>query len=240
MTLLTLVQEICDEIGVQQPTAVISNTNQTIRQILQMAQREGRNLVKSANWTILQRLHTFTTDGSEEYALPADYSRLLDQTDWDRSENRPLVGPVNPQDWQEIKSGLLGTGLAFVRYRIYRASGSAVRKIYVDPADSSGAQVAFEYISSYWCTDSGGTAQAAWAADDDLLLLDEDVYKLGVIVRFKRAKGLDFASEADEYQLILDREKGQDRPAKTLNMAGSRSRVRLLTPWNSPETGLGS
>lgn len=240
-TLLSIIQDATDEIAVARPTAVISNTDQQIRTLLQMSNREGRDLAKIADWTVLQRLHTITTEEDEaEYALPADYSRLLRETEWDRTDKRPMMGPTSPQEWQSIKSGLIGQGVVDRRFRIYRASTGIGRKVYIDPTPTvDGDTLSFEYISSYWCASAGGTAQAEWAVDTDVPILDADLMTLGLIVRFKRAKGLDFASEADEYQQILSREIGQDRPALVLNLA-SRGRMRLIGVGNLPESGFGS
>lgn len=239
-SLLTIVKDAAREIGLPSPSAVIGSTDPTVRRLLAMSDREGRSLAEEADWTVLQRLHTFdTVDGTDEYSLPDDYSRLLRDSEWDREEKRPLIGPLSAQQWQSIKSGSLGSGVAFRRYRILRSASSTSRTFRVDPTPSTtGETLAFEYISDQWCSDSGGsTLQSEWNDDTDESLLDRDLMTLGLIVRFKRSIGLDYASEADEYAQMLSRKKGQDRPSPTLNLA-HQSRVRLIGPANAPETGI--
>lgn len=243
-TLLQIVDDAVDEIGnIARPSVVYASTDRTVQRMLALSNREGRDLMRSNPWTVLQRIHTFTTVASQsEYDLPADFDRLISGTEWNRSAYQRIGGPLTPQQWQVIKSGLIGTGSIGKRYRIYRSATSATRKFQVDPtptSDDEGETLAFEYVSAYWCASSGGTAQAAWAADDDTSLLDDDLMRLGLIVRFKRSIGLDFASEADEYAQILMRAKSQDRPARTLSMV-PRPDLRLISPLNLPETGLGS
>lgn len=241
-TLLSLVADACAETGaIGTPTAVISNQDETISRMLALIKREGEDLVKT-NWTILQRLHTFTTvDGQAEYDLPADYGRMISDTGWDRTNYQPLFGPISPQRWQEIKSGLLGSGVFGRRFRITRATTGNSRKFYIDPTPDSttaGQTLAFEYISTFYCAAEDGTAKAAWSVDTDTPICDEELFRKGLIVRFKRSVGLDYASDADEYNDMLAIKKADDRPAPTLSMTPRRY-SRLLGPWSLPETGLG-
>jgi hypothetical protein len=240
-TLLSIASDAADEIGIPRPSSIIGSTDQTARRLLALSNREGRSLAEEADWTVLQRLHTFdTVISQEEYDLPSDYNHLLRDSEWDREEQRPLIGPLTPQQWQSIKSGSLGTGLAFRRYRIVRSASSTARTFRVEPVPTvAGETLAFEYISDQWCSNAAAdTTYDEWNADTDVTLLDEDLMILGLVVRFKRSTGLDFASEADEYARMLTRKKGQDRPSPTLNMAHS-SRLRLISPLNLPETGYG-
>ena len=243
LSLLQLCKDAADLIGIARPTSVFSSSDRANQRLFTMSVQEGVDLMETVDWTMLQRLHTFTTTtDTAEYTLPADYDRLIQSTEWDRSRYEPLIGPLSPQRWQAIKSGLIGSGVVGRRYRIYRSESTATRTFRLDPTPTSsdaGETLAFEYISSYWCATSGGTAQATWAADTDYTLLPDRLHMLGTVVRFKRALGLDFASEADEHANLLGRKSGQDRPAPTLSMAPS-PRIRLIGPENLPETGLGS
>jgi len=238
VTLLTITQDACRELRLPVPSTVIDNADKQIASLLAMSNRGGRTLARDYDWTALQRLHTFTTDGSGEYTLPSDYSRLIRETEWDRSDNRRLSGPSSPSEWQAIKSGSVAASVVNVRYRIYRASSEVGRSIYVDPADNSGDTLAFEYVSNGWCASSGGVVQTAWAADTDVPVLDSDILTLDLIIRWKRANGDDFGSEADEYMRLFGMLAGQDRPAPVLNMAAGAPSLHLIDSLNIPETGI--
>lgn len=238
-TLLDIAKLVADEIGLPRPTAVVTSSDRMVQRMLTLCNIEGTDLSREADWTVLQRLYTFTTaNGTAEYSLPSDYDRMLRDTEWNRSAYRPIIGPLNPQRWQQIKSGIIGAGLVGNRYRIYRSDSSNTRTFRVDPTPGTTDTYAFEYISNGWCTSSGGTLQSAWAADTDILLLDPRLISLGTVVRMRRSLGLDYASEADEYQQVLARAKGQDRPSPTLNMAG-RPLQQLIGFANLPETNYG-
>lgn len=241
-TLLSIVQDAATEIGIgtsSSITSVIGNSDDKVATLLAMSNREGRDLVRAHDWTVLQKVHTFSTVASTAtYSLPSDYSRLLNESEWNRGTYRPLIGPVNAQEWQTIKSGLFGQGVVDTRYRIIRDSSGTGRLMELDPTPDSVETIAYEYISNQWCASSGGTGQTEWAADTDIPLLPEDLNILGLIVRWKRAKGYDFASEADEYMQMLDAEIAQDRPSPDLSLTERRSAVHFLGIENLPETGL--
>lgn len=242
LTLLQIVQNAADEIGVTRPTAVYSSTDEQIRGLLQMSNRSGRSLAKAADWTVLQRLHTLTTvNGTAEYSLPDDFDRVIRDTEWDRAERRPLFGAASPQLWQEIKSSLVGSGIVGRRYRIYRSTTTTSRKIFVDPTPSvNGDTLTFEYISANWLSNAAGSSTYnAWQADTDIALLDGDLLTVDLIARYKRSKGFDFASEADEVAQMVETLKAQDRPAKTLHISQPTG-VSLIGPRNAPDTGYGA
>lgn len=237
-TLLSIIEEAVREIGhIAVPSVVVGSTDRAVLRMLFLSNREGRELMRAKTWTVLQTLHTFdTVDSTEEYSLPSDFDRLLPETEWDRTNYRPLLGPLNAEEWEVLKSGLIGSGVVGRRYRIVRSATTTSRTIRIDPTPSSADTLAFWYISKNWCASSGGTTQAAWAADTDVLLLDSDLMVLGTILRIKRAIGLEYASEADEYKQLLERTSAQDRPARVLSLSPSSG--NLIGLENLPETGL--
>lgn len=243
LTLLQLIKDVADEVGIARPSSVIGSSDREVQRLLTFSKREGRDLMRSAQWTRLQRLHTFSTvAATAEYSLPSDFDRIIPSTEWDRAKYEPLLGPLTPQRWQAIKSGLIGSGVVGRRYRVVRSDSSVDRKFRIDPtpdSSSAGQTLAFEYISGYWCASLGGTAQATWAADNDYTLLPEDLHTLGTVIRFKRSVGLDYASEADEFASMMNQFASQDRPAPVLSMAPSPY-IRMIGPSNLPDSGLGS
>lgn len=243
MSLLTIVQCATDIIGLPRPTAVITSTDQTVRTLLALVNREGKNLAKLRNtwgggWTILEKEHTFTvTDGDEDYAFPADFGQLIFDTAWNRTTFFELRGSLSPQQWQIARSGLVASPALRLRYRIKRASGST-REFFLDPIPTAtGDTVVYEYVSNQWVSNAAGdTFRTAFAADDDTSLLDEDLLEMGLVWRFKQSKGLAFAAELAEYEIERDRRIAADPgPTKLFN---ARRRFKL-PPANVPQTGFG-
>lgn len=240
-TPLQIITDACLEIGLVAPSVVAGSSDSNIVRLLAMLNTEGRDLAKAREWTILIRTATVTTaDGTAEYALPTDYSKLIRDTEWDRTNFRPLWGPLSPQEWEAIQSGSIGSSPPGRRYRIVRSASEASRKLVIDPTPTSVDTLAYEYVSNAWATAADGTTlKSVMTLDDDIALLHQDLLLRGTIVRFKRSVGLDYASEADEYNVMLGREMARDRPARALNLAG-RATFRLLSEENYNPLSVGS
>lgn len=61
MTLLSNVQDVCLELGLTSPNAVISSTDQTNKQLLALMNRVGDMLYTEADWQVLSKEHRFET-----------------------------------------------------------------------------------------------------------------------------------------------------------------------------------
>lgn len=240
MSALTIIQDCFDQIGFPRPSTVAGNTDQLARQALALLNQEGRQLAREFDWSVLEREYTFTTvNGTAEYALPADFDHFTNDTQWDRTRLTPMMGPTSPQDWQEIKSGLVGTGAYYRRWRVKRAAATLGPKFVLDPTPTAtGETVAFEYVSTYWATDSlGTTGKAAITVDTDLPLVPEHLLIMGLRWRLLSAKGLEYGDQLAEYQTAVTAATGRDKGAPRLSLVGRR---RLpIGALNVPETGFG-
>ena len=182
MTLLTICQNVADFTGFERPTTVIDNTDPIARQLLAFAKREGTQLMRATAWPILLKEHTFSTSsGTAAYALPADFDRLVNETVYNRSDNDIFSGPLTPAEYQLQNYGTASAGTT-EKFRLKAASNAL--KFEIDPTPSSTQTIGFEYVSSYNSQSSGGTGQAAWAADTDTGILDESLFELGLSCRF--------------------------------------------------------
>lgn len=63
-TLLQLVQQVTDEIGIARPNSVVGNTDQQVRQLLAFCNKTGRDLVRDFEWRRLVRENIFETTAS--------------------------------------------------------------------------------------------------------------------------------------------------------------------------------
>lgn len=240
MTLLTLVQQVSNEIGLAQPSQVVGSADTTVRQLLALAQREGRELSRRYDWTPLQTEYTFTlANGVPAYAFPADFDRLINRTEWDRLNKWELYGPLSPQEWQWRKSGITVTSPR----RRFRVKGSSSTMLYIDPtpgAGDVGATMVFEYISANWCKSAGSVGQSAWAADTDTGILVEDLMVMGIKWRFLNAKGMAYDEAFREYQYACDRTAAQEGGSPSLSLTRRGVNAIGIAPASVPETGFGS
>lgn len=197
MSLLTICQDAAAEIGFPEPSTIVSNSDANANQLLRLANREGKALSKAAPWQALRTIHTFTlATGDQDYVLPTDFGWIIPTTMWNRSTSRYVLNPVTPQEWEFLQAWSGPTGLNLYA----RIHGNQVVFQQTITSAENGQTIAFEYISNKWCQSSLSVAQAAWAADTDTAKLDEELITLGVVWRFKKAKGLEWESDFLEYE----------------------------------------
>lgn len=230
MTLLSIAQQICREVGIAVPTAIVSSSDETAKRLIAVLQTSGRILASGKislpngyvfqhNWTALMKEQTFNTAiGTASYALSgagtiitdADFDRFVPGTRWDRS-NQNEIYLFTPAEWQESKSGV--TTLSSVTKRVRKRG----RFLVIDPTPTAIESLVFEYMSNKWCQSSGGTAQSSWVADTDTPIVDEDLMMLDGKWRYLNRIGESYAEEMKEYLEALALKAGADITPDTVH-----------------------
>ncbi len=162
--------------------------------------------------------------GQISYALPSDWLKQIPQTEWDRTNRWPLMGPQSPQDWQSFKSGIVYAG---PRER-FRILGNAV---VLNPPPPNGLILAYEYISNGWVESVAGVAQSSYLADTDTSIFSDSLLITGLKTQWKQAKGLDGTFDLAEFRTLLEQNKAQDKSAPRLSLSPYADSI-LLTEWN--------
>jgi hypothetical protein len=193
MSLLSLCQAAAIQLSLPVPSAIIGSAEDTDVMLLRLAQEEGLALMRRYPWQVLMAEQTFTTVAAETQpgVIPADFDRILPDTIWNRSTRRRVVGPIAADEWAETKA----KQVTYVN-PTFRIRGDAWLMTPTPPADET---IAFEYVSKNFCK-AGATPQAAWAADADVARLDEGLMTLGLVWRFRAAKGLPYGEDLALYE----------------------------------------
>jgi len=229
MTILSMCQNVADFTGFERPTSVISNTDPIARQLLALAQREGKQLMRVSDWAILKKEHTFSTSsGTAAYALPSDFDRLVLETSYNRSDNDILTGPITSSEYQLVNHGMATTGTT-EKFRL-KATSNAL-KFELDPTPSSTQTIGFEYVSTQFCQSSGGSGQAVWTADTDTGILDETTMEMGITWRFKAAHGLEYGEDYKQYQLEVRQAVARNGSSPVLQLDDARKLI--VGPYQS-------
>ena len=216
-------QNVADFTGFERPVTVIDNTDPIARQLLALAQREGKQLMRTSDWAILKKEHTFSTsNGTAAYALPSDFDRLVLETSYNRSDNDILTGPISSAEYQLVNHGMATTGTT-EKFRLKAASNAL--KFELDPTPSSTQTIGFEYVSNQFCQSSGGSGQAVWTADTDTGILDETTMEMGITWRFKSSHGLDFSEDYRQYQLEVRQAIARNGSAPILQLDDARKLI---------------
>lgn len=229
MSLLTICQDAADLLSIPRMSAVVTSTDQQVRQLYAIANEEGRALADDFDWQVLRAQHLFTTEATapQSSAIPDDWDRFISNSFFNRSTRRTIIGPISPQQWQAIQAQpqLNRVFLAFVE-----RGGQFL----VTPTPAAGEEIAYEYVSKNWALSSGGTPQAKFLADTDTTYLDEWLITLGIRWRFLKSKGLDYAEDYQTYQDERSKKMARDGGNTEISTTGDDSYV--LSP-NLPEGG---
>lgn len=220
MNLLAIVRAACAELTLPQPSAVIGSTDTTAVQLLALANNEGRALSRRYGWQAITREATFTTVAAESQGSLASIvgasqslRYIVNDTIWNRTTGEPVLGPRTGQTWQAYKAQTFTSPLAE-----YRLRGDALLFL---PAPAAGQTCAFEYVSRYWCTDATGTTHRdAFASDTDVPLVSDELMLLGVLWRWRKAKGFDYAEELAEYERQAADAMARDGTKSKIDLAG--------------------
>jgi hypothetical protein len=166
------------------------------------------------------------------YPLPPDYETITDNTHWDRTKHWQMLGPVDAQQWQWLKSGYISTGPR-VRWRIL---GNTFQ---IWPPYNTLENLGFEYRSKGFVRSASGDVKNSFTADSDTTVLDDSVIAILTKLKYFQIKSFDTTSLQQDYQRYLNVAKANDKGSATLSFAPQPSAV--LIGWaNIPDTGYGS
>lgn len=236
MTLLSVCQDTADVIGLTRPAAIITGTDQLSRQMLGLAKKTLEEL-GLMDWPVLEVPYTFATVVDQaQYDLPADFGREIGDTAFDAGRYLSLRGSLTPRDWARQRNAL-PSQLGRFKFRIF---GNPL-KINITPTPATVENIVFEYQTTYRVKQVDNSFKTTFFADDDVALVPEDLLKKGLEWRQRRAKGMDYSEEFDDYE-----QSRTSRLAQALSMGSTPVAYRGLSDYNEsfqdgyvPESGFG-
>ena len=202
--------------NINQDTQVVSVAGQNIT-MSQMASGTGTGAVVLAQTA---------------YDLPADFERITNRTQWDKTKHWEALGPEDAQQWQWLKSGYISTGPR-IRWRILD------NQFQVWPPMNTQEYIGWEYKSKGFARSATGAVKNSFTQDSDTTVLDDRIFVLGTKLKYWAIKGFDNTALMQEYQRYLSVAKAQDKGAPNLSFAPYPSKV-LIGYANIPDTGYGS
>lgn len=191
----------------------------------------GATIPLSQPATVTATGSTFTLT-KVRYAMPSDFARIIDDTEWDKSKHWKMLGPETPQQWEWLLSGYISTGPR-IRFRIF---GNYFQ---IWPNIGTADTLGFEYISNAWATDVTNTAKTSFTADTDTCIYPDRLMVLGLKYKYFQVKGFDTTAYYRDYMRELSIAMANDAGSPTLSLAPRQS--ALLIGWaNIPDSGYGS
>lgn len=223
-TLLSICQGAADRVGMPRPTQVATSIDQTTRTLFGCAQEEGSELARRWAWQALLREKTFVSVAAtaQTNSIPADWDgRMVDDTFWNRTQRRKVLGPLTSSEWQNIQASGVQSVTDGFRFRD--------DLIEIVPTPTAGWTYAYEYMTSQWCETSGGTGLAAWASDTDVARLDGELMTLGVVWRFLQGRGMSADTAFAKYEAQVMNAMARDGTRRIVSLSGPGSAHRART-----------
>lgn len=225
-----IVRQVAGELGLEIPGSLMDSTDKQAFQLLSLLNAAGNELVTYYPWEqFVKQWNWNTVEGQDAYDLPSDWGYFVDQTQWDRTNHWPLLGPKSPQEWSWLKGGLLQAAPR-MRYRIYGD------QFYLHPVPgSSSFNIVMEYITKNWMTDStGATPSDMITANGDIVQFYPWLMVKFLKLKFYQLKGFDTTAVTDDFMRVYNAMTGKSKGAPKLSLAPRVTPI-LIGPWNVPD-----
>ena len=188
MTLLTIAQDLAYNVGMARPDAVAASGLREHQEVVAMANQTGEELARRVDWGELQSTVTLTGTGtSAAHALASEFSRITSGIGVLSGDN--IVRPLTRAEW-----GSLTPVEGVPRYFLLEGSNLSLW-----PYLAVGETATVSTQTNAWC--SNGTDE--WLADTETSLIDEELFLKGLIVRWRRQKGMPYQDQEAEYEAAL-------------------------------------
>jgi hypothetical protein len=226
MSVLGIIQAVSGRLNLTRPSVVVTSTDTQVIQLFELLKEGAEELSKyggqdgGMGWQSLVREQTFVTVAEFEQTnspIPDDFRRFIPNSFWNRTSERPITGPLTPQQWQAQRArGSLSELYLGFRER----DGEFLLSAGGNTTPPAGETIAYEYVSKYWAVSSAGQAKSEFASDDDTTYLDEELLKLDLKWRWKQAKGLEYGEDMATFERAKLAAYGADGGSTQLDIGG--------------------
>jgi len=223
-----ILKQLTGELGLPTMNNISSIEDVQSIQLLSFLNASGNELLMYYPWAQFAKEWTWSTvAGKGEYDLPSDWSYFRDQTQWDRTDHWPLLGPKSPQEWAWLKNALVA---ALPRQRFRVANGQFM--LWPVPG-SPNMTMSMEYVVKNWVK-NGANTSAMVKADGDIVLYDPWLIIKFVKMKFYELKGFPTSGVQGDFMRVFNSLTGKDVGAKILSLA-PRAQSPYIGPWSVPD-----
>lgn len=226
------------EVGLEEDPFPYASQNAVFAQLRGLLNSAGQELVELHDWQILQKSHAITTAPGDtgDYPLPDDFSHMIDQTGWERSNHVPLGGPLSPQTWTYLIGRDLVSSTIYASFRLLDG------KFTVFPSPPPpGLDINFEYVSRNWLQDPTAPYDRfdETKTGQDVILYEPILIRKYLKAKFLESKGFDATAARNEFETIFYSRSGKDSGAPILSAARRYDFPYLNAYRNTGDTGYG-
>jgi len=224
-----ILKQVAGELGLPRPSTIVGIDDIQSVQLLSLMNAAGNELVVWYPWAQFSKEWVWSTvPGQEDYPLPDDWSYFHDQTQWDRTNRWPLLGPKSPQEWAWLKGSLVA---ALPRQRFRVADGKF--KLWPVPG-SPNQNMAMEYVVKNWVRTNTSQVKDMVNQDSDIVLFNPWLMIKLIKLKFYELKGFPTGGVQGDFMRVFTSLTGKDTGAKILSLS-PRYTSEYLGPWSVPD-----
>ena len=240
-TLASVVKAICARASYPIPNDPASSQDPKIKQMISAANGASVELFSIYEWSelIVQgQIDVFYDVPSQKekgFALPDDFFRFIDQTQWNGAVRLPARGPLSPQGWMAY----LVMPITSVFTLTWQVRDKEVW--FLNPPAPPGQPFRFMYYSRGTVIDQDDPSLLKNAAvkNGDIFVLDAALVATLATQKWMAWNGFDDAAVARDYTILYDARVGAMKAAPILS-AVRFGGLHLINAANVPATGYGT
>ena len=159
-----------------------------------------------------------TSGGRCNYLLDgicSDFYSLLNNTIYVKDYSEKVIGSITPEDW--MKQKYFSESTSGIKFKIQ----NGMIKFLTPPPD--GIKIVFQYRSNTICLDPqrGYAEKSSITKNTDVPIFDEYLVKLGILWRWLKRNGMDYAEEYVEYERELKKKFATSLAVKDIELSNS-------------------
>lgn len=213
-SILTIAQDAADICAVQRPTNLFNSNIQNDQLFASVVKSTLSSLMRRAEWQAITREGVLLTNqGQKEYLIDnivPDFHSLVNETMYIRDNMRFVVGAITEEKWARLKQ--FHTPEIDVIFKIQNNKIKFLK-------DPGCLKLHFTYKSDAVCYDAQTEEpKPQITANSDIPVFDEYLVKLGIIWRWLKRSGMDYAEEYNEYERELNKSYAETKAAGDIKL----------------------
>ena len=213
-SILEIAQDAADICAVQRPTNLFNSTVQNDQLFASVVKSTLDSLMRHANWQAITRDASFQTyDGTRDYLIDnivPDFHSLVNGTLYIKDDMRFVIGAISEELWAREKQ--FHVPEIDVLFKIQNGKIKFLK-------DVGCMTFHFTYKSNAVCYDAKTEEpKSQITANTDIPVFDAYLVKLGIIWRWLKRSGLDYAEEYNEYQKELNKSFAETKAAGDIHL----------------------
>lgn len=226
---IDIIKQASGELGLTPSATIVATDDAQATLFLALLNSAGNELLTYYPWAQFVKQWTWNTvDGQDSYDLPDDWGYFVDQTQWDRTNRWPLMGPKSAQEWAWLKGGLLQAAPR-MRYRVNQ------NKFHVHPVPGTNPfTLAMEYIRDTWVETPTAELTNMVSQNGDVPQYNPWLLIKFIKLKFYELKGFDSSATRADFMRIFNALTGKDKGGPKLSLAPTFPPL-FIGPWSIPD-----